>query len=83
MITGKHRSTRSKPCPTDIFSTTKPLWTDLGLSQGLHNDRPPPNRIRGKAFSLTVTVVSCIPNHTVTNVYVHQLMHLFISPREH
>lgn len=65
IMTRKHRSTRSKPCPSDTFHTTKPIRTDLGLSQGSHNDRPPSNRIRGKALSLAVTVVSCIPKHTI------------------
>jgi len=65
-MTGKHRGSRSKPCPTDTFFTTKPIRTDLGLSQGLHNDKPPSNRIRGKVFSLDVTVVSCVPKHTIT-----------------
>jgi hypothetical protein len=55
MMTARHRSTGSTPCPNDTFCTTNPTSTDLGLSPGLHNCRPPSNRTRGKAFSLAVT----------------------------
>jgi hypothetical protein len=66
IITGKHSSTQSKPSKTDTFGTTNPIKTDLGLSKILHNDRPPSNRIRGKTFSLAVTIVSYIPKHIIT-----------------
>jgi hypothetical protein len=65
IITGKHRSTQSKLSTTYTFCTKNPIKTDLGLSKGIHNDGPPSNRIRGKTFSLAVTVVSCIPKHTI------------------
>jgi hypothetical protein len=40
-LTGENRSTRGKPCPGVILSTTNPAWTDPGL----HGERPATNRL--------------------------------------
>jgi hypothetical protein len=58
MMTGKHRSTRSKPCPSDTFCATNPTGTDLGLNPRLPDDRPTSNLSLGKAFSLAVRVIT-------------------------
>jgi hypothetical protein len=50
-LTGENRSTRGKPCPTLILSTTNPTWNDPGSNPGFRGERPGTNRLNhGTAF---------------------------------
>jgi hypothetical protein len=44
-VTGKHRNTRGKTCPSAPLSTTNPTWTDPGSKPDLRAGRPAANRL--------------------------------------
>jgi hypothetical protein len=46
----KIRSSRRKPCPSAILSTTNPKWSGLGLNPGLRGEMPSINRLTWPAL---------------------------------
>jgi hypothetical protein len=45
ILTGKHRSTRRKPCLSATLSNTNLTWTDLESNPGLRGEKPATNRL--------------------------------------
>jgi hypothetical protein len=53
MLTGEHRRTRRKTCPSATLSTTNPTWIDQGVNPGLRCERPTTNDLtHGTAYLL-------------------------------
>jgi hypothetical protein len=44
-VIGQNRSTREKPCPSAILSTTNPTWTNPGSNPGLRGGRSATDRL--------------------------------------